>query len=487
MDHLVEDLNLDFIEYLSEGKSLDPKSAYSSSSSYLDVLMKLRADFEAKNAFDQPLRYEPFTITLPGSEGNLSAIRAAACDPNGNLHQWLQQSPATRRLAAAMPDWVGISVSFMGQLPAAFAIANYCRLHLQTSVIFGGGLFNDFASHLNLTAPPWQDVDGVILGAGESLVSRLIRLPDGRIAPPSHRVDFPGNRWCARDPGETPPPFPEFSRFPLDRYRAPGIVLPFRVFPSCTWGRCTFCADAKYRHHTTVAEGRVRSITQQVKRLVKKYDAKGIYFLDAELSGSFMVEFAEALKNESESPPRWGGNARFSALLAESTTAEALFAAGCRLLRLGLESGSPRMLKSMSKGITPLLASRVLSALHRAGIATHVYLMKGYPGETETDWQSTCAFLHDNAEHIDMFSISSFQLYSGSPLAKTLEATVDTAADESHWTHPFIRGYAQDLKADAQLFHRLEHDFFTRRPFSRSFFCTADTLLLAEKFSLSFC
>lgn len=200
-----------------------------------------------------------------------------------------------------------------------------------------------------------------------------------------------------------------------------------------------------------------------------------------------MVEFAEALKNEPESPPRWGGNARFSARLSEPTTAEALFAAGCRLLRLGLESGSPRMLKRMAKGISPRLASRVLSALHQAGIATHVYLMKGYPGETEADWQATCVFLHDNAENIDMFNISSFQLYSGSPLAKALGASVDTAADENHWTHPFIRGYTQDLKADAQLFHQLERDFFTRRPFSRSFFCTADTLLLAEKFSLSFC
>lgn len=487
IDHFVEDLNLDFIGYLSGEKAPDPKSVYSSSSTYLNTIEKLHADFEAMNASGQPLKYEPFAITLLGSVGDLLAMQTAACDPNGHLHRWLQQSSAVRRLAAAMPDWVGISVSFMGQLPAAFAIANYCRLHLQTSVIFGGGLFNDFASHLNLATQTWKDVDGVILGAGESLVSRLIRLPDGRIAPPTHRVDFPGNRWSARAPSNTLPPFPDFSRFPLDHYRAPGRVLPFRVFSSCTWGRCTFCADDKYRYHTDTNDGNMSSITQQITQLVKKYDAKGIYFLDAELPESFMVEFAETIKKESVYPPRWGGNARFSALLAEPTMAETLFASGCRLLRLGLESGSPPILKRMVKGITPLLASRVLSALHQAGIATHVYLMKGFPGETDADWQATCAFLHDNAAHIDMFNISSFQLYSGSPLARTLGATVDTVADENHWTHPFIKGYVQDLKADAQLFLQLEHDFFTSKPFSRCFCCTADTLLLAERFSLSFC
>lgn len=486
VDHFVEDMNLDFIEYLSGEKALDPKSAYNSSSAYLDALMKLRASFEARNTSDQPLNYEPYAITLPGSEGDLSAMRTAACSPNGHLYRWLRQSPAVRRLAAAIPDWVGISVSFMGQLPAAFAIANYCRLHLQTSVILGGGLFNDFKTHLNLEAQPWNDVDGVILGAGESLVSRMVRLPDGRIAPPTHREDFPGNRWCARAPGETPPPFPDFSRFPLDRYRAPGRVLPFRAFSSCTWGRCSFCADAKYRYHTATADGKVNSITQQVMRLVKEYDAKGIYFLDAELPGSFLVKFAESITKESGAPPCWGGNSRFSARLAQSTTAEALFTSGCRLLRLGLESGSPRILKRMAKGITPQLASQVLSALHQAGIATHVYLMKGFPGETEADWQATCAFLYNNTECIDMFNISSFQLYSDSTLAKTLGASVETAADENHWTNPFIRGYSQDLKADTQLFNQIERDFFTRKPFTRSFFCTADTLLLADRFNLSF-
>ncbi|MFH1020581.1 MAG: radical SAM protein [Pseudomonadota bacterium] len=477
---------MDFIGYLSRENAQDLKSSYGSSANYLDALTKLRADFEAKNVSDQPLRYEPFTVTIPGAEGDLSSMRTAACDSNGHLHRWLQQSPAARRLAAAMPDWVGISVSFMGQLPAAFAIANYCRHQLKTSVIFGGPLFNDFAAYLNLAAPVWKDVNGVILGAGESLVSRMIRLPDGRIAPSNHRQDFPGNRWLAKNPSETGPPVPDFSRFPLDRYRAPGRVLPFRAFSSCSWGRCTFCADAKYRCHTATADGKVGSITQQVMRLVKEYTAQGIYFLDAELPGKFLLEFAEKLNTVGDSPPRWGGNARFSSLLSKPATAEALFASGCRLLRFGLESGSPRILKRMAKGITPNLASKVLKVLHQAGIATHVYLMKGFPGETETDWQATRAFLYEHADCIDMFNISTFQVYADSPLAETLGADVETTADENHWTYPLIHGYSQDLIADAQLFSQIERDFFTRKPFTRCFSNTADTLLLAERFSLSF-
>lgn len=486
VEYLIEDFNLDFIDYISGGNALDPRSAYRSSSVYLEAMTAFRADIEALNTCDQTLRYEPFTITLPGSEGDLAALRSAACDPTGHLSSWLRQSPAVQRFVAARPDWVGVSVSFMGQLPAAFAIANYIQHQLPTSVIFGGGLFNDFAEYLNLAAPAWQDVDGVILGAGESLVAQLIRLPDGRIAPPNHRRDFPDNRWWAKDSGETVPPVPDFSRFPLDRYRAPGRVLPFRAFSSCSWGRCAFCADAKYRCHTATAAGKVGSIAQQVLGLVKKYAAQGIYFLDAELPGKFLVEFAKALKTEADSPPRWGGNARFSARLAEPAAAEALFASGCRLLRFGLESGSSHLLKRMAKGITPRLAAQVLNVLHQAGIATHVYLIKGFPGETEADWQATLAFLHEHADCIDMFNISSFQLYADSPLAGTLGAAVETTADENHWTHPLIQGYSPDLTADAQLFSRIEREFFTRKPFSRCFSNTADTLLLAERFRLTF-
>jgi len=486
IDHAIADLNLDFIAYLSDEKAPVLASACHSSSAYLEASRKFHADFAARNTPDQPLGYEPFAITLPGAAGDLAAMRSAACDPNGHLDRWLHQSAVVQGLTAARPDWVGISVSFMGQLPATFAIANYCRLHLQTSVILGGGLMNDFAAHLNLAAPPWRDIDGVILGAGEALVARLTRRPDGRIAPPIHRVDFPGNRWSARDPNETAPPFPDFSRFPLERYRAPGRVLPFRVFPACTWGRCAFCADAKYRCHTVTAGGRIPSVTRQIMRLAEGYDAQGIYFLDAELPGSFLVEFAASIKNASAAPPRWGGNARFSARLAEPGTAEALYAAGCRLLRFGLESGSPRLLQQMAKGITPRLAAKVLHAVHQAGIATHVYLMKGFPGETEADWQLTLAFLHDHAACIDMFNISSFQLYSDSPLAKALGTAVETTADENHWTHPLIRGYSQDLEADRQLFQRIERDFFTGKPSTRCFGSTADTLLLAGRFGLSF-
>jgi hypothetical protein len=258
------------------------------------------------------------------------------------------------------------------------------------------------------------------------------------------------------------------------------------VRAACTWGRCTFCADSKFCHHTATSGGNVGSVIQQVAKLAEWYEAEGIYFLDAELPEHFMVNLAEALRSLRTSTPRWGGNARFATQLAEPSTAAALFAGGCRLLRLGLESGSPHILKRMAKGITPRLASKVLAALHHVGIATHVYLMKGFPGETETDWQTTRTFLFDNAPHIDMFSVSSFQLYSNSSLALTLCGNVEITADANHWTYPVLRGYSRDLDADAYLFREMEREFFTHKPVTRCFSSMADTLLLSDRFILSF-
>jgi anaerobic magnesium-protoporphyrin IX monomethyl ester cyclase len=71
------------------------------------------------------------------------------------------------------------------------------------------------------------------------------------------------------------------------------------------------------------------------------------------------------------------------------SVARALASAGCRMLWMGAESGSQKVLDAMEKGLRVedvRVASRLLKT---AGIDVGVFLQFGYPGETWTDIEAT--------------------------------------------------------------------------------------------------
>src|SRR5260370_25224587 len=62
---------------------------------------------------------------------------------------------------------------------------------------------------------------------------------------------------------------------------------------------------------------------------------------------------------------------------------------GCYRVRLGIESGSAKILGLMQKHTKPETISRALRSLSAAGIRTTTYWIVGFPGETEEDFQDT--------------------------------------------------------------------------------------------------
>jgi hypothetical protein len=322
----------------------------------------------------------------------------------------------------------------------------------------------------------------VVVGAGENVLSNLKREEDGRFHPAVDHVDLPGGRWIATADEITSPPKPCFHHFPLQQYRAAGLVLPYRVFPNCSWGKCTFCADAKYAAHSPAAGGRPEMVAKELVNLAKEYGAEGIYFLDAELPEWFMLSCAEFMGRRPKTL-RWGANARFTEGLGDHCRTTQLFKGGCRFLRFGLESASPRVLKAMRKGIQLDMAERALTAVHQAGIATHVYLMRGYPGETKEDWERTTKFLLHNASTIDMFNVSIFQLYDGAPVLRILnpENTLHRAT-HTKWEHPGLSP-SNDLSEGLE---KLEETFLSLKSSTRCRPTPADTILLADKMPIRY-
>jgi len=69
--------------------------------------------------------------------------------------------------------------------------------------------------------------------------------------------------------------------------------------------------------------------------------------------------------------------------------------AGCRIIAFGVESASPRTLRSLGKGTTPERAARAFTLAHDAGIETLAYAILGAPGEDLGDVAATVRFCRD--------------------------------------------------------------------------------------------
>ncbi|HUE87356.1 MAG TPA: radical SAM protein [Vicinamibacterales bacterium] len=74
-----------------------------------------------------------------------------------------------------------------------------------------------------------------------------------------------------------------------------------------------------------------------------------------------------------------------------------LAAAGCRMVWMGAESGSQRILDAMEKGVTVEQIRSAVSELRHAGIQVGMFLQFGYPGETWDDVEKTLALVRELA------------------------------------------------------------------------------------------
>lgn len=315
-------------------------------------------------------------------------LLAAAADPLDSPYAAYFEQLA-RSLAQAPPRVVGLSVGYLHQALPAMALAGTLREALpNTRVIMGGALLGCWQGRL---APDGlaPTVDRVIFG-------------DGAL-PLLQEAGLPCPAPVLLEQAE-----PDFSDTPFDLYLAPGRVVPMATSEGCFWGRCSYCPEAVACTPFSLLHG--QNLPQVLERLWQGTGASLLH-----LSDSAVPPASLALLAAQRWPLAWYGFARFHPALAHEETARGLKGSGCRLLQLGLESGSPAMLRRLNKGIDLNLASRVLKNLAAAGVPTYLYVMFGVPGETEADAQLTLDFVADHARHITFLNTSLLNLPLASP------------------------------------------------------------------------
>jgi radical SAM superfamily enzyme YgiQ (UPF0313 family) len=317
-----------------------------------------------------------------------------------------------------MPDVVGLSINFMSQAMCAFAMIGCIRERFPaTKIVIGGGLVTSWTAIPGIGHPFAGLIDAMIGGPGEK---RLLDMCLGKAANVPAITGY------------------DYSESPMAGYLSPLRVLPYSASRGCYWKKCAFCPETA--EDSTYLAGHARSIADELQQLTARTDAGLIHFLDNALSPRFMAHLIDR-------PPGapWYGFARITAHLADPDFVRGLKSAGCVMLKLGVESGDQAVLDALHKGTTVDTTAAVLETLHRAGIATYVYLLFGTPAEDEAAARRTLSFTRRHAGHIDFLNLAIFNLPAHSREAGELD-TVDFYAGDLTLYREFIhpRGWNRD-------------------------------------------
>lgn len=321
----------------------------------------------------------------------------------------------TQLIEGEAPSAVGLSLTFLSQALTTFAMIGFLRDRFpELRIIIGGGLVTSW-----MRRPGWSDpfrglVDACIAGPGEE---RLLSLLGVHV-----QGEAAGCRTYT----------PDYALLRNNGYSAPGFILPYSGSEGCSWSKCSFCPErAEGSRFSPVSSERV---IDDLALLARRVSPSLIHFLDSAMSPSLLRKLAA-----SPQPAPWYGFARVGRELADYDFCMALKASGCVMLKLGIESGDQDVLDRLRKGIEVETASQALRMLHKAGIATYVYLLFGTPAETEAAAARTLDFTVRHHAVIDFLNLAVFNMPVNAPDAAHYGAGIFYEGDLSLYTgfdHP---------------------------------------------------
>ena len=189
-----------------------------------------------------------------------------------------------------------------------------------------------------------------------------------------------------------------------------GVSASFQTSRGCPFA-CTFCGNEALQERKMRTMS-VPKVVTKIKMLQSKYGYNSFVFVDdLTIAGrKHFLEFTSALA-KIKPGITWtstGIRANLISKLNEDDI-KLLWESGCRSLDIGIESGSERMLKWMTKADTKdnmLKANKIISILP---FKTKYTFIVGFPSETDEERNETVSFFlqlqKDNPNIFPMFSV----------------------------------------------------------------------------------
>lgn len=211
-------------------------------------------------------------------------------------------------------------------------------------------------------------------------------------------------------------PMPAYDLLDMDFYLQPRTsIIRYSIFAGVdvqtTRGcpcQCTYCGNPSlWTVHHYKKRFRCRPISQvldELEFLHRRYHIDSFFINDDSftVSEGRVREFCEGLQQRQLHSLVWGIQTR--ANIFTENMAKMLKQSGCVQVEFGVESGSPRILKVMKKGVTLEQVRRAYAICRQYRLRTFANFMINTPTETEEDLRATVRLAREiRATHYGFF------------------------------------------------------------------------------------
>jgi anaerobic magnesium-protoporphyrin IX monomethyl ester cyclase len=335
----------------------------------------------------------------------------------------LDLKAAVQAIVGENPEVLGITATTLS-ICSATRVAREVKSRIPGIKIFLGGPHVTAMPEETLDSEPC--IDGFVWGDGERSFTKIVRnIEEGvGIGRGVHGLVWrqggqtlinPKNGYF-KDLDQLPFPawdlltgFPAIYRPPFHSYRRLPVanIITTRGCPHV----CSFCDQSVFGDK--VHSHSVDYVIEMIQYLVKDFGIAEISIKDDMfiLSPERVSEFCQQIRDRNLDIT-WSCNARVNCVSKDML--REMKHAGCWMISYGIESGSPKMLKKMMKGITKKQVTDALVATRNAGIVSKGFFMIGVPGETIDTLKETLSFVE--ALPLDELNVNFFTPFPGSKL-----------------------------------------------------------------------
>ncbi|MBL7197813.1 MAG: radical SAM protein [Candidatus Omnitrophica bacterium] len=262
-------------------------------------------------------------------------------------------------------------------------------------------------------------------------------------------------------------PFPAYDEYEREKYR---FVYPLRMRRRVKWGyilssrgcpyKCRFCSPAIRKTYGRDFRARTASnIVDEIEHLMRNYNVNVISFEDDNFTTDRL--HVEGVCNEilhRDIKIKWIVHARVDNV--DFSLLALMKKAGCELLRFGIESGSPKIIRLIQKTNRRDWNSKAIQAFRDARklqIGTLALFMLGIPTETEEDIKESFSLL--NSLNPDFIQIHFFTPYLGSDFYEEFKPLLKISGEKSfyHYAIPplsFSNVGVEELKKWRKYFYK---------------------------------
>ena len=306
----------------------------------------------------------------------------------------------------AGPDIVGIYCG-TDMRRDAFNTAYSIRQACPDVTIVMGGPHVTFAAEDTLQNVPAVDI--IVRGEGEETFRELVKaLAAGNDLANTKGISFRDGEGIIHNP---PRPFienldvlpiPARHLLPMNKY---DFKIPFsRVrATSVLSGRgcpigCIYCSTS-FMWGRRIRVRSPQNVVDEIERIVKEYDIRGIYFFDDTFT--FYKKRTMAICEEiieRDLGLTWFCESRVDSV--DDELFQKMKQAGCKIIAFGVESGSQRVLDIMKKKISVPQSVNAINLCNKAGMKSKSFFMYGLPEELPEDIEATLRLLYNLSSDI---------------------------------------------------------------------------------------